>query len=275
MSGVDAESSQPDPASRPPSLFLPQRVRFNLGASAVDGRPTACLAAADVNRPPGPSRAKRPVSPSIRDLENHLGAGSRADVETPWGLCGCASSTSRTDAASPIGQADGQHGIEAGRGVPLQPRGVATAGRWAGPVVADRNPSKSIPSRPRPIRRRCSCSSAAACSRDRWPSLAQGVREPGFQPGKRLRDIWRVRQPCTSCPFDGALWNWRPRRVQAARGFGLAVRYARSAPPMTVPSPSMIKVGIATQSSAWCGRVRPLRAGDPARSEVNESNSTC
>ena len=63
--------------------------------------------------------------------------------------------------------------------------------------------------------------------------------------------------------------------MQAARGFGLAVRYARPAPPMTVPSPSMIKVGIATQSSAWCGRVRPLRAGDPARSEVNESNSTC
>ena len=72
MSGVDAESSQPDPALRHDlRLCLPQRGRFNLGASAIDGRPTAGPATADVNRPEGLSRAKLPVPPSIRDLANH------------------------------------------------------------------------------------------------------------------------------------------------------------------------------------------------------------
>lgn len=57
-------------------------------------------------------------------------------------------------------------------------------------VVADRNPSTSMPSRPGPIRRRCSCSSAAARSRDRWKSWAQGLLLAA-RPGKRVRDLGR------------------------------------------------------------------------------------
>ena len=74
-------------------------------------------------------------------------------------------------------------------------------------VVADRNASTSVPSRPRPIRRRWLRSSAGARSRDRWKSWAQGVLWSGLQRGSQVRDVWRVRQLCTSSAFDGALWN--------------------------------------------------------------------
>ena len=74
-----------------------------------------------------------------------------------------------------------EHGrMDAACGVPLATRRSPRA-------VSDRSPSTSMPSRPLPFQRRCLCSSADARFRDRWTSVAQGIRWPGLQRGKRVR----------------------------------------------------------------------------------------